>query len=526
VSSTAGIADLRVHHGHLAIAAVAVAVAMAAGLPAPAAAHGSVRPPTLKWAPCADPGQGGFDCATARVPLSYRRPSGPKIHLAVIRHRASDPAHRLGTLFFNPGGPGGRGTTVLPGAWKFFPAPLRARFDLVSWDPRGIGESTAVQCFASQAAEARFFGNLPWQSFPLGKAQSERWLHRYAAFGHRCERRNGALLRHVSTADTARDLDLLRRAVGGGPLNYLGTSYGTFLGATYANLFPKRVGAMALDGNLNPRQWVHRHDQENGGEFLSTWLRQGSELGSARTLGAFLGLCGKAGAAACPFSAGDPETTDAKFDALLARIRRHPAGQPVAYSDLVSEIARSLYAVDPALTFRGWTALAGALQQLSHAQKASELKATKTYAGPEQAYGVFCSESPNPPPGTFRRLTAQAVARSGAVGRYWSWLSGPCASWPAKAADRYAGPWDRPTAKPVLVIGNTHDPVTSYRDSIAMSRALARARLLTVDGYGHTALLNPSACANRYEVRYFVDGTMPAKGARCAQDVQPFAGGP
>ena len=137
---------------------------------------------------------------------------------------------------------------------------------------------------------------------------------------------------------------------------------------------------------------------------------------------------------------------------------------------------------------------------------------------------MFCSESPNPGPGAFRRLTAEAVHRSGPVGHYWSWLSGPCASWPARAADRYAGPWDRPTANRILVIGNTHDPVTSYRDSIVMSRSLARGRLLTVDGYGHTALLNPSSCVDRYESRYFIDGALPPKGTRCEQDVQPFTG--
>jgi pimeloyl-ACP methyl ester carboxylesterase len=149
------------------------------------------------------------------------------------------------------------------------------------------------------------------------------------------------------------------------------------------------------------------------------------------------------------------------------------------------------------------------------------------YPGPEQALAVQCGESPNPrDPRVFLRLDALTYRRAGDIGRWWVWNDEPCASWPARAADRYAGPWDRRTAKPILVIGNTFDPDTPYEGADAMADELARARLLTVDGYGHTALLNPSACAIAYESSYFVDGTLPPPGIVCQQDQQPFTTSP
>jgi pimeloyl-ACP methyl ester carboxylesterase len=154
----------------------------------------------------------------------------------VIRKRATDRAHRIGTLFFNFGGPGAAGTAVLPASMPKIPGALRARFDIASWDPRGVGESTPVKCFATPQAETAFLAGMNIIfSFPAGGAEMGEWLRRYRGLFRRCERRSGSLPRQVSTADTARDLDLLRRAVGDRRLNYDGVSYGTFLGATYAS---------------------------------------------------------------------------------------------------------------------------------------------------------------------------------------------------------------------------------------------------------------------------------------------------
>ena len=205
----------------LLLASVAVSMLLAL----PAAAPAAVRAPTLDWAPCRDLKR--FDCATARVPLDYRDPDGSRIRLAVIRHRATKPSRRIGTAFFNPGGPAAAKplfATVVKGLLP----EVRERFDVISWDPRGLGESTAVKCFASQAAEDRFFAGVSsGYTFPVGALQMSVWRQRYSAFGRRCEQRSGALVRHITTAESARDMDLLRRAVGARRVTFLGGS-GTF----------------------------------------------------------------------------------------------------------------------------------------------------------------------------------------------------------------------------------------------------------------------------------------------------------
>jgi len=518
---------------HLGVAVTAALVTTAVAAAAAAAA------PKLDWQPCARPKLQEFQCATARVPRNYSHPHRAKIDLAVIRHRSTAPAHRIGTLFINPGGPGQSGKAAL--AQGGFPPALSARFDLVSWDPRGVGASTAVQCFSSQADEDRFFDGVGdvGASFPVGRAEKKHWIRRYRAFGHRCERNRG-LLRHVSTADTARDMNLLRRAVGDRRLSYWGISYGSFLGATYANLFPHRVRALVLDGNVNPRSLVHRRVEANSGLFLPTFLRQHSDQATARTLDAFLNLCGQAGKAHCAFAARSAAATRDKYDVLLRRLRTHPASADISYADLASQVFQALGA-GPGV----WPKAAKCLQDvwqrrscapaspptpsMPAAPPAGSGRAAGTgqrYAGREQLYAILCSESPNPRPSAFPALDAFANQRSGAAGPYRSWETEPCASWPATAADRYTGPWARRTANPLLVIGNTHDPITPYRGALAMSRELARAHLLTLKGYGHTSGADPSACIQKAVNAYLIDKVLPPPGKSCEPNRVPFRGSP
>ena len=242
-------------------AAVSAAAVLLAAVLAPAAssavAPASATPPVpvLHWRSC----YGGFQCATARVPLSYRDPRGTAISIAVVRHPATDPARRVGTLFFNAGGPAAQIAGFVTGFGQL-PAAFTARYDIITFDPRGFGYSTAVRCFPTMAAESKFlggvfFGGLP--VFPVGARQEAAWVRTWARFDARCAQRNGSLLDHDTTADVARDLNLLREAVGAPRLNYLGVSYGTGLGATYANLFPGTTGHLILDANLNPVAWTH-----------------------------------------------------------------------------------------------------------------------------------------------------------------------------------------------------------------------------------------------------------------------------
>ncbi|MGW7284741.1 alpha/beta hydrolase [Streptomyces sp. NPDC054847] len=489
-------------------------LAVAGGTPTP-----SVPAPKLDWRPCAEDRR--FDCATAEMPLDHRNPRGRTIELAVVKHKATGPGRRMGTLFYNPGGPGGPGTVQMPQNYERFPREVRERFDVVSWDPRGVGNSTAVNCFASPEEAEAWSAGRP-VGLPVGEQQRTAWITAYKDLARRCQQRDPELLRHVSTADTARDLDQLRQAVGDPQLTYLGISYGTILGATYANLFPGKVRAMVLDSNIDPQAWTnHASDEE---VRLTTFLRMGADLGAAGILDQFLALCGSSTTTRCAFSAGSPQATKNKWEELLRRLRERPVGE-WTYGRTVADVVSGLDIVHP-----GWTELAGRLQDLWQSRvpgPPSPLPAPPVpnpYTGEEQGAAVLCSDSPNPrDPGVYHALEEAAAVRAGDAGRFWTWAAEPCATWPAVAANRYSGPWNKPTAHPLLVVGTKYDPATPYRGAQAMARELANARLLTHDGYGHTALLNPSSCVNEHASRYFVDGTLPPAGTVCRPDTPPFA---
>lgn len=515
------------------------ALCLTAGLLVAPTAAATAAPdvPKLDWQPC----DGDFFCATATVPLDYAHPTAATIQLAVIKHPATDPAHRIGSVFFNPGGPGGSGVGMLLSLYPLFPAALRARFDVVSFDPRGIGQSTDLDCFDSLATEQQFFADVP-QGFPVGQAQQRLWENTSARFDHTCAENAGPLLAHDTTADVARDMDLLRQAVGDPALNYLGASYGTYIGATYANMFPRKVRAIALDGNVDPRRWA------SGADGLDTFLRIGSDEGSAATLNAFLDLCGQTTVSACAFSAGSAAATEAKFHTLYDRLANHPipfAGQTFTAGLFVGVVVNFLYQVQPdPNVVSGWPGLARILQGLwiktsgavAPAMQALPAKdftvpslgvlpnAVTPYSGRESELGVLCSDDPNPRvPAGYPAQAAFASARSGVVAQYWTWIAEACAQWPVLAPQRYTGPWNRPTARPILVVGNMDDPATPYQNAVAMSRELADARLVTVHGYGHTAVGNPSSCVNAIEDDYFVTGALPPRGTVCRQDQAPFA---
>ncbi|TCO59418.1 alpha/beta hydrolase [Actinocrispum wychmicini] len=518
------------------------ALCAALGLITAPAAIAAPAVPALDWQPC----NNGFFCATATVPLDYAHPTAATIHLAVIKHPATDPDHRIGSVLFNPGGPGGSGVAALPQVYGLFPPDLRARFDLVSFDPRGIGQSTDLQCFDTIDQEQQLLSRVSG-GYPTSAAQAQVWENTWATFDNACAAHAGPLLAHDTTADVARDMDLLRQAVGDPSLNYFGGSYGTYLGATYANLFPSKVRAITLDANVDPVAWATGTD--GSAHRLGTFLRMGSDEGSEAALTAFLDLCGRAATGSCAFSAGSPAATHAKYDTLLDRLANHPvtvSGRTVTRSLAVSLTVNGLYNALPIPNLTaGWPQLATLLQTLwaltdgSSAPAGNALpvqdftfpnlgvvpNAVTPYAGREAQFGVLCSDSPHPrDPGQYAAQAAFATARSGVVGPVWAWVDEPCAQWPVLSADRYTGPWNRPTAAPILVIGNTVDPATPYKDSVAMAHDLANARLLTVHGYGHSALINHSSCVDRIEDAYFVTGALPAPGTVCQQDQAPFAG--
>jgi pimeloyl-ACP methyl ester carboxylesterase len=525
----------RVRRGLTALAAAAALSASLLAAAAPADATTSddltgTHPapvPELAWEPCGS----GLECATANVPLDYDDPDGATIQLALARQPAADPAQRIGSLFFNPGGPGGSAVEILQalGGSALYSDEVLASFDIVAMDPRGVGFSTPVQCFDTPEEALAFHGDDV--IFPDTPEEVEREAHKSIAFAEQCLQRQGDLLTHLSTANVARDLDLLRQAVGDDKLHYAGYSYGTYLGATYANLFPGNVGSLLLDAAVTPTY---------GGPLKAgalPWHRNNSDVGSAETLQHFFDLCDKAGED-CSFGAdGDPR---AKFDELLARVSAEPI--ELVVEDLTFLIGR---AEVTGLTINllyspTWSIVADLLQALYEDPSAETLveMAGAAEAHPlvemdppglpgatianEPQTAIVCADTDTPDdPFVWPKLAASAEARAPYAGEFWTYVSvQPCASWP-EDPDRYLGPFDAKTSAPALIIGNLFDPATPYRNAVELSEIMPGSRLLTLDGVGH-ASIGVSACVDDAITGYLLDGALPGKGAVCQPDFQPF----
>ncbi len=457
-----------------------------------------------------------LQCARVPVPLDWARPSLGTISLAVIRHLASRPGRRIGSLFLNWGGPGVPGVAMVKGAPESeLDALGGGRFDLVSWDPRGTGESTHVRCFPNARAQARFWG--PHWSTPTTRREALRYLPKALAFVKRCVARSGRLLAHDSTADTVRDLDYLRKLVGDRKLNYRGLSYGTFIGQTYANMFPRRVRAMVLDGVLDPVPYT-----------TSAQAGIASSTGDFdRVFAKLQSLCQAAGPARCALAGHG--SVKARVRRLLARLRRGPIPAPSApaphrlsYGDLL------LYTFGNLGRPTSWPQIAAGLEQAASGNGSAIETALKQIrplyqSALNSATALQCADKPRP------RLGPQAwpsiIGRLTRVSPFLAvtgwWLAVPCAGWPVVNADRYAGPWNRSTPNPVLVIGTRYDPQTAYAGARRVARLLGNAKLLTLDGYGHTTDVDPSMCIDHAVSAYLIRPAT-ARQQTCHPDRQPF----
>jgi pimeloyl-ACP methyl ester carboxylesterase len=526
------------HARRLASTLTVVVLALLAVLPSVAFADNG----RLRWTPCyADVGP-RFQCAVAQVPLDYSRPRGPSISIALTRLPATGPGRKIGSLFLNPGGPGGSGVDYVLGAGPFlYTDAVRARFDLVGFDPRGIMRSTPLRCFNSPDE----WPQGPPIAFPLTPSEEQQWIATERAVDRACRERGGPIRDHMSTANVARDLDQLRQLVGDDQLSYAGVSYGSYLGVTYANLFPGRVRALVVDGILDPIAWATGRGIEGFLVPFSTRLR--SDAGAQATLQEFFRLC-DAGGPRCAFSGG----AAARFAALARRVRQEPvevvyedgSRETINYSILIAITLGSMYDSASWPDFAEFLAQVEAMAnpsariQSQVARPAVDRRPRYTPPGVarprgiETEYpnfvegfpGVACSDSTNP-----RHYAAWSIngaladAQFGYFGRLWTWASSICAEWPGHDDDRYTGPFNRVTANPVLVVGNRFDPATRYEGALIVRGLLPRSALLTVEGWGHTSLFL-SACADETIARYLIALATPGPGATCRQDVVPFAG--
>ena len=521
-------------------AAMIVATALGTTLVAPPADAAAPTAPPVSWSDCAD----GFQCATVPAPLDYDQPRGAQIGLSLIRLPASDPQRRIGSVLFNPGGPGGSGVDFVRYIATSLPAELRARFDLVGFDPRGINLSTPLRCFDTYE---QAIAVLPAQAYPETPAEERAQRTSDEKLAAACARHGGAIRDHMSSADAARDLDLLRAALGDRKLTYVGYSYGSLLGQNYANLFPSRVRALVIDGVVDPIAWA----TGRGGEAaqVPVGTRIGSADGARSTLGEFFRLCDAAGAG-CAFSGGAAQ----RFAALSQQLRGHPAtvvdpfsGETITltYNDLIATTLGALYtaAVWPDLAFL----LADLQRQLSPAALGRRLAALRAGLGlraelglsgtaqedypnaVEGSPGVGCSDTLNPRSfAAWQRAADTAERRYGYFGRVWNWVWSTCRAWPASAGqDRHLGPWTARTSAPVLVVGNYFDPATRYQGAVTASRLLPNSRLLSYAGWGHAAsFIAGNHCVDSRVTQYLVTGQVPPAGTVCQPEGSPFTPAP
>jgi pimeloyl-ACP methyl ester carboxylesterase len=470
----------------------------------------------LDWQPCAE----GFQCATLEVPRDYAQPEGPTLKVAITRLPARLPARRAGALFLNFGGPGSSTLSILQSGAGAFIGARNPTFDIVGVDPRGTGQTEgAVDCRVDQELDgpnAQPFFTPETLDLEALQERSERYIEA-------CVANNDLdLLAYASTANTARDMDAVRSALGDEKLNYLGYSYGTVLGATYASLFPHNYRAMVLDGAVDPDAYM------NGSRAEDPALDQLAAF--ERALGRFFQACAADQKACSEFGGSDPERA---FDDLVARAHATPipAGElpPVDGDDILTAMVASLYSKAQ------WQPFAAALAE-AQAGDATLLR--------EIADG-FYDRAPDGSyePSTDRLFALQVIESSAAPTELETVLARGDESFlryehvwwgnaysellvdgfPVRAQGVFRGPFRVPAdAAPILVVGTTFDPATPYANAERLVSQLDNARLLTMNGDGHGAYLFNSRCIDGAVENYLARGLLPAIGSECQQEV-PFA---
>jgi pimeloyl-ACP methyl ester carboxylesterase len=497
------------------VVVVAVAVAVAAAAARPTARHAVKHHgnPSLSWQDCGD----GYQCSSLKVPRDYKRPNGPTFDLAIIRLPAQDQAHRMGSLFVNFGGPGGTAVDAIHSFGGDLFGAVNDRFDIVGFDPRGVGESQpSVDCKANQETDGIY--SQPFTTpFNL---DVEALVAKDKAYVNRCKSLNGSVLRYITTGNTARDMDRIRAAMGEAKLNYFGFSYGTFLGATYASLFPHNYRAMVLDGPVDVTAYLD-HPSAN--------LREQSQ-GFERAIGRFFQACA-ADQAACGFGGSDP--ADA-FEQLVQQAYDNPlpAGgsdpRPVDGDDLVISASFAMYAKQI------WPLLVQSLQ-LAQAGDGTGFRLLSDFAYGRNDDGTF-----DPGADRYFLITAADQKYERGIRQYLdagneSWGLFDHSWWNTGYSELnyglydphsngvYDGPFRTSRSAPTaLEVATTYDPATPYKGALRTEATLGNVRLLTMRGDGHTAYGGNSPCVDDAVNAYIETLALPAAGTVCQQEV-PFA---
>jgi pimeloyl-ACP methyl ester carboxylesterase len=469
-------------------------------------------PPMLDWAAC----DNGFECARASVPLDYSDPDSIQIQLAMTRLPAGDRSRRIGSLFVNFGGPGLATSELLHAFGRELFSKLVERFDIVGIDQRGTGESDgALDCHVNQEEIGLFS-----QPFARPGDDPQELLSRAQSYVDACLGSDLTVLTHASTATLARDMDLLREAVGDPQLAYIGFSYGTFLGATYASLFPTNYRVLVLDGALDADEYINRPSENLRAQTAAAEV----------ALGRLFQACAENQAACAGFGGTDPMGA---FEQLVARANETPL--PTSFvpartldgDDLLNVAFNSTYDT------RNWSALARALvvaergdgtlaRQLADAAYSRRIDGT--YGADWDAFYLLNAAELRHPADAAPFLVVDEATMAAFPHFWWNfgYSEAPLALLPVRSKDAYYGPFKAASdAPPILVIGTTFDSATPYAGAEQLVAQLGNAALLTMDGDGHTAYRRGSPCIDTAVEAYLVDNVIPAPGTRC-QQAPPF----
>ncbi|HET7902381.1 MAG TPA: alpha/beta hydrolase [Candidatus Nanopelagicales bacterium] len=457
----------------------------------------------LSWSSCG----GSFQCAAMTVPLDYAQPTGETIKISVLRLRSSGGGSHLGSLVTNPGGPGGSGVDFARAARSIFPEQMLAAYDVVGFDPRGVQRSDPVTCLT----DAQYDDFIALDGSPDTPAEVTALEGAAKQFAQGCEQRSAKILAHVSTADSARDMDVLRAALGDKKLNYVGFSYGTLLGATYADLFPKNVGRMVLDGAVDPA-------------LGNVELQHGQAKGFELALKRFVENCDQQ--SDCPLPGG----TQAGLD-RIAKLFADTDATPLPTDDPKRPLTQALaqgavlsYLYFPA--YGDWDALRQGLAAafdgdgtvlLQMLDERNERSSNGKYANnlPFAYYAVSALADPDrPTTAQTATLAAQWEKETPILGSLFAWANDIWQYWPVAANDKPHALTAK-GAPPILVVGTTYDPATPYPWAQAMAKELSTGVLLTRVGDGHTGYGKGSACTDNAVDRFMLQGTAPAAGTVC-----------
>ncbi|MET0999364.1 MAG: alpha/beta hydrolase [Marmoricola sp.] len=452
----------------------------------------------LKWRSCGD-----NQCSRLTVPLSYDDPDGESIELAVLRAPAAKRGQRVGQLVVNPGGPGGSGVQYAASGPFVFGDRLTDYFDIVGFDPRGVGKSTPLECAGTEQTD-EFLSLDPDPDTPDEEARFDQLTRE---FGEGCLKNSGDLAKHMTTPEVAKDLDILRAALGERQLDYFGASYGTSIGATYADLFPTHVRRMVLDGAIDPT--------------LSTLeLSLGQAHGFEIALRAYLQDCVDQGDCLL----GD--TVDAgaqRIRQLLEDLDETPL--PTASGRELTEGLAQYGIILPLYNQDYWPLLTVSLQQALEGGGDRLLNLADQYASREEGkykdnsieayYAVYCLDhSDFVPSDRVPGLLDQFEKASPTFGRIFAYGATACGSWPVKSG---AGPrlLEAEGAAPIVVVGTTRDPATPYEQAVTLAKQLESGVFVSRDGDGHTGFQQGNACVDKAIEGYLIGGTVPKDGLSC-----------